>query len=211
MPLKFPNPRCRLARPWPWRAGSTRRSVAGANQEPQIQWVVTEHDNLPKKTEDHHAGVDPLCCRQVGWYGVNHRHSDDQPHNGVGHITATTSAAASPPRLPVAAQPAIAVWARWGLRPRQSDRTSHDGAQHVALGFINNLGHCGIISFAAQYPTPHDRCVRFAAVVTGDHATLATALPPPVFHRLDRASFVWRTDNRFYRLVPLRRPTRMAD
>jgi hypothetical protein len=27
---------------------------------------------------------------------------------------------------------------------------------------------------------------------------LATALPPPVFHRLDRASFAWRTDNRFY-------------
>src|SRR5260370_30563569 len=88
-----------------------------------------------------------------------------------------------------------------GSRPRQSGRTSHDGAQHVAFGFINSLGLCGIISFAAQYPTPHDRCVRFAAVVTGDHATLArgllaTALPPPVFHRLDRASFAWRTDNR---------------
>ena len=28
---------------------------------------------------------------------------------------------------------------------------------------------------------------------------LATALPWPDFHRLDRASFAWRTDNRFYR------------
>ena len=27
------------------------------------------------------------------------------------------------------------------------------------------------------------------------------ALPPPVFHRHDRASFAWRTDNRFYRDV----------
>ena len=60
-----------------------------------------------------------------------------------------------------------------------------------------------IISFAAQYPTPHDRCVRFAPAVTGDHATLATgrlatALPSPDFHRLDRASFAWRTEQVFF-------------
>ena len=52
--------------------------------------------------------------------------------------------------------------------------------------------------FAAPYPTPHDRCVRFAAVVAGDHATLArgrlaTALPPPDIHRLESAIFAWRT------------------
>ena len=75
------------------------------------------------------------------------------------------------------------------------------------------LGLCRIISFAAQYPTPHDRCVRFAAVVTGDHATLArgrlaTALPSPVFHRLDRASFAWRTDNQSPRCTPRNEITR---
>src|ERR1019366_5152143 len=90
-----------------------------------------------------------------------------------------------------------------GIRPRQSGHTSHVGAQHVAFDVINRLGLCEIISFAAQYPTPHDRCVRFATAVTGDHATLATgrlatALPWPDFHRLDRASFAWRTDNRYY-------------
>jgi len=77
-----------------------------------------------------------------------------------------------------------------------------DGAQHVAFDVINRLGLCNIISFAAQYPTPHGRCVRFAPAVTDDHATLATgrhatALPSPDFHRLERASFAWRTDNRF--------------
>jgi hypothetical protein len=69
-----------------------------------------------------------------------------------------------------------------GSRTRQSGRTSHSGAQHVAFGFGNNLGLCGVISFAAQYPTPHDRCVRFVAVVTGAHATLTTGgslLPYP--------------------------------
>ena len=62
--------------------------------------------------------------------------------------------------------------------------------------------------FAAQYPTPHDCCVRFAAVVTGGHATLArgrlaTALPPPDFHRLESASFAWRTENVFFSVRPI--------
>jgi hypothetical protein len=48
--------------------------------------------------------------------------------------------------------------------------------------------------------TPHDCCVRFVSVVAGAHATLtterpATALLGPDFHRLDHASFAWRTDN----------------
>src|SRR4051812_14086227 len=46
---------------------------------------------------------------------------------------------------------------------------------------------------------PHDRCVRFAVVVTFHAATLATGgrypLPGPDFHRLDRASFAWRTQS----------------
>src|SRR5256885_4413590 len=31
--------------------------------------------------------------------------------------------------------------------------------------------------FEAQLHTPHDHCVRFAAAVTGDHATLVTGRP----------------------------------
>ena len=74
----------------------------------------------------------------------------------------------------------------------------HNGAQRIAFDSHNGLGLCKIKYFAAQYPTPHDCCVRFAAVVTGDHATLArgrlaTALPSPDFHRLESASFAWRT------------------
>jgi len=45
----------------------------------------------------------------------------------------------------------------------------------------------------AQWHTPHNRCVRFAPAVAGDHATLATGarygLPGPVSHRHDNASF----------------------
>ena len=79
----------------------------------------------------------------------------------------------------------------------------HNGAQRIAFDSHNGLGLCKIKYFAAQYPTPHDCCVRFAAVVTGDHATLArgrlaTALPSPDFHRLESASFAWRTVTTFY-------------
>ena len=70
------------------------------------------------------------------------------------------------------------------------------------------LGLCNIKSFAAQYPTPHDCCVRFATVVTDDHATLATgrlatALPSPDFHRLEHASFAWRTEIVFFSVRPI--------
>ena len=48
--------------------------------------------------------------------------------------------------------------------------------------------------FEAQSRTPADRCVSFAIAVTDNYAILATgrpatALPVPVFHRLERASF----------------------
>src|ERR1700704_1939523 len=33
------------------------------------------------------------------------------------------------------------------------------------------------MAFAAQWHTPHNRCVRFAPAVAGDHATLATGRP----------------------------------
>jgi hypothetical protein len=76
----------------------------------------------------------------------------------------TSSATASSPRLPVVARirrsgvgemrsprfrraPFIR---KWGLRPRQSGRTSHDGAQHVAFNVLNRLGLCNIKSFAGS-------------------------------------------------------------
>jgi len=120
----------------------------------------------------------------------------------------TPSATASSPRLPVVAH--IHQSGLGKMRPPRFRRvpfirngvSDHgravaprvNGAQHVAFDVINRLGLCDIISFAAQYPTPHDRCVRFAPAVTDDHATLATgrhatALPSPDFHRLERASF----------------------
>jgi Transposase len=75
------------------------------------------------------------------------------------------------------------------------------GRVGIELLRARSLDLCGVVSFAAQYPTPHDGCVRFVAVVTGAHATLAkgrlaAALPRPDFHRPDRASFAWRTTSR---------------
>ena len=53
-------------------------------------------------------------------------------------------------------------------------------------------------AFRSSIHTPRDCCVRFVIVVADDHATLATGrratvLPGPDFHRLDHASFAWRT------------------
>ena len=58
----------------------------------------------------------------------------------------------------------------------------------------DRLGLHDVIDFEAQSHTPADRCVRFAVAVADNYATLATgrpatALPVPVFHRLERASF----------------------
>src|ERR1019366_8964713 len=59
---------------------------------------------------------------------------------------------------------------------------------------IKSLGPYDITAFAAQYPTPHDCCVRFAMVIAFHSATLATGrrypLPGPDSHRLDLASFL---------------------
>jgi hypothetical protein len=78
----------------------------------------------------------------------------------------------------------------------------HSGAQHIAFDVLNRLGLCDIKFFVAQYPTPYDRCVRFATVVTGGPTTLtggrlAIALPTPDSHRLESASFAWRTEHVF--------------
>jgi len=58
------------------------------------------------------------------------------------------------------------------------------------------------MAFAAQWHTPHNRCVRFAPAVAGDHATLATGRPL----RLTRTGLSpagqrqlsWRTSNPFF-------------
>jgi hypothetical protein len=69
------------------------------------------------------------------------------------------------------------------------------GAAAVTLAAVFGLDPLvAALSLAAKSHTPANRCVRFAAAVTDDHATLATgrpatALPGPVSHRLERASF----------------------
>jgi hypothetical protein len=70
----------------------------------------------------------------------------------------------------------------------------HNGTAHVAFDAYDRLGLRDFIDFEAQSHTPADRCVRFAIAVTDNCATLATgrpatALPVPVSHRLERASF----------------------
>ena len=77
---------------------------------------MTEQDNLPKKAADHHARVNPLCCRQAGGYGVNHRHSDDQPHNGAGHISRTFCSGVL-----------RAKWYELGTNPTYRDLAEHYG------------------------------------------------------------------------------------
>src|SRR5215472_10182079 len=58
---------------------------------------------------------------------------------------------------------------------------------------MKTLGPCDVLSFVAQSHTPCNRCVRFAVIVAGDHATLATkrtllltwtGLPPAGLHQL---------------------------
>jgi hypothetical protein len=60
------------------------------------------------------------------------------------------------------------------------------------------LGLRGYKTFAAQYPTPHNCCVRFVAAVADgltQHSLPGGCypLPGPDFHRLDQISFSWRT------------------
>src|SRR5438445_539532 len=78
-------------------------------------------------------------------------------------------------------------------------QSSHRVTAHVAFDVAYRLGLCGIMAFAAQWHTPHNRCVRFAPAVAGDHATLATGRPL----RLTRTGLSpagqrqlsWRTSN----------------
>src|SRR6266849_5621499 len=98
--------------------------------------------------------------------------------------------------------PTSSFCARCVLRPRQSVSPSHRGTAHVAFDVAYRLGLCGIMAFAAQQHTPHNRCVRFAPAVAGDHATLAAGRPL----RLTRTGLspagprqlTWRTSNPFF-------------
>ena len=58
---------------------------------------------------------------------------------------------------------------------------------------MDGLGLGEIVDFAAQYPTPHNRCVRFVAAVADgltQHSLPGVRydLPGPGFHRSDDAS-----------------------
>jgi len=50
------------------------------------------------------------------------------------------------------------------------------GTAHVAFD-VAYRSASAVMAFAAQWHTPHNRCVRFAPASLGDHATLATGRP----------------------------------
>ena len=89
-----------------------------------------------------------------------------------------------------------------GPNPTDRGKQGTKCTTHVASGALDRLGPCVAAHFVAQYRLPHDCCVRFAVVVTFHAATLATGgrypIPGSDFHRLDRASFAWRTQSRAY-------------
>ena len=111
----------------------------------------------------------------------------------IGSTPHSRSSTATAPRLPIAGrqQPTAA---RSGLRsprfrrdPFVRDRVSDLGrapapriaASDVLPSTLRTVSASAAFPFAAQSPTPHNCCVRFAAVVTFRNATLATrrALP----------------------------------
>src|SRR3954468_1817694 len=100
-------------------------------------------------------------------------------------------------RPEVSQVPTRSVTARTGLRLRRSDGPSHDGPARIACGGLQRLGLHDIGSFEAQY-SPR-RLAMYASrppsPTTPQHALPGGRypLPGPDFHRLDRASFAWRT------------------
>src|SRR5689334_11594015 len=100
-------------------------------------------------------------------------------------------------RPEVSQVPTRSVTARTGLRLRRSDGPSHDGPARVACGGLQRLGLRNLVSFEAQY-SPRRLAVyasRPPSPTTPQHALPGGRypLPGPDFHRLDRASFAWRT------------------
>jgi hypothetical protein len=89
-------------------------------------------------------------------------------------------------------------WAA-GIRPRQSADASHSGDGHIAFDVTYRLGLCGLSLSRLNRP-PHTIAV-YASPRSSPSATQHSLpggrypLPGPDFHRLDRASFAWRTRN----------------
>ena len=85
----------------------------------------------------------------------------------------------------------------YSLRPRQSAGASHNGAGHVAFDVTYRLGLC-VLCLSRLNSLPHTIAV-YASPRSSPSATQHSLpgerypLPAPVFHRLDRASFAWRT------------------
>jgi hypothetical protein len=93
--------------------------------------------------------------------------------------------------------PTRSLTARTGLRLRWSDGPSQSGPAHVACGGSQRLGLHDIEFFGAQY-SPHRLAVyasRPPSPMIPQHSLPGGRypLPGPDFHRLDRASFAWRT------------------
>ena len=93
--------------------------------------------------------------------------------------------------------PTRSLTARTGLRLRRSDGPSHNGPAHVACGGSQRLGLRDFDVFEAQY-SPRRLAVyasRPPSPTTPQHSLPGGcySLPGPDFHRLDRASFAWRT------------------
>ena len=86
----------------------------------------------------------------------------------------------------------------WSFRPRQSDGVSRNGAAHVAFDVIHRLGLCDVDNFVAQY-RPYRIAVYaspWSSPPTPQHSLPSArySLLGPDLHRLERASFSWRTD-----------------
>jgi hypothetical protein len=83
----------------------------------------------------------------------------------------------------------------WPSTPAERRHLAFLSVPHMLPSTIMNVSaSANLMDFEAQSHTPLDHCVRFAAAVAGDYATLATGprattLPGPVFHRQERASF----------------------
>ena len=93
--------------------------------------------------------------------------------------------------------PTRSLTARTDLKLRRSDGPSHDGPAHVACGGSQRLGLRDFDVFEAQY-SPRRLAVyasRPPSPTTPQHSLPGGrySLPGPDFHRLDRASFAWRT------------------
>jgi hypothetical protein len=93
--------------------------------------------------------------------------------------------------------PTRSLTARTDLRLRRSDGPSQNGPAHVACGGSQRLGLRDFDVFEAQY-SPRRLAVyasRPPSPTTPQHSLPGGrySLPGPDFHRLDRASFAWRT------------------